>query len=284
MYGLAPMEVARARSVVIGAGSGVGRGIALGLADCGARVVVADIDPVSADAISDEIKAAGGEAVSAVVDGTDRASLRALAEHATATFGGVDILASNIGVLTSAPLDQSDEREWAWAIELNLLSHVRAVDVFLPCLRSAGPPAHIVLTASMAAIYNPARISGVHLGVYSATKHAVLGYGEALRGELADEGIGVSVLCPGMVRSNLGVTSARHRHERHGGPFEPQLPASAGAASEPRPGMLEPEDVGPFVVRGIRDNRLHILTHPEAVSLVEKRHAALVDDFRFFAG
>jgi NAD(P)-dependent dehydrogenase (short-subunit alcohol dehydrogenase family) len=278
------MEVAGARSVVIGSGSGVGRGIALGLAESGARVVVADIDPVSADAISDEIKAAGGEAVSAVVDGTERASLRALAEHATAAFGGVDILASNVGVLTSAPLDQSDEREWAWAIELNLLSHVRAVDVFLPFLRSGGPPAHIVLTASMAAIYTPARISGVHLGVYSATKHAVLGYGETLRGELADEGIGVSVLCPGMVRSNLGVTSARHRPERHGGPFEPRVPPSVRAPSEPRPGMLEPEAVSPFVVRGIRANRLHILTHPSQVPLIEERHAALVDDFRFFAG
>jgi short-subunit dehydrogenase len=117
--------------------------------------------------------------------------------------------------------------------------------------------------------------------VYTATKHAVLGYGETLRNELASESIGVSVLCPGMVRSNLPVTSALHRPERHGGPFETaeRIPDDG----EAMPGMLVPEAVGPFVVRAIEAGRAHILTHPESVGLIEQRHATLVDDFRFFS-
>jgi NAD(P)-dependent dehydrogenase (short-subunit alcohol dehydrogenase family) len=271
------MQVANASAVVVGGGSGIGRGSALGLAAAGARVAVADVDPVTAEAVCAEIAAAGGTAIWSTVDGTDRESLAALAARATGAFGGVDILSSNVGVVADVPLDRATEQEWAWFLELNVLSHVRAVDVFLPHLRAGGGPAHIVLTASMAALVVPAGVGDVHLGLYNATKHAVLGYAETLRGELAGEGIGVSVLCPGMVRSNLSATSARHRPARHGGPME----ALAGAAP---PGVMEPEGVGPFVVRGIEGNRLYILTHHEAVPLVQQRHTALVEDFTYFAG
>ncbi|HEX2382962.1 MAG TPA: SDR family NAD(P)-dependent oxidoreductase [Acidimicrobiales bacterium] len=277
------MKVSGTSAVVIGGGSGVGRGIALGLAAAGARVVVGDIDPSSADEVRNEIESAGGLAVSARVDSTERDSLDSLASVAEAEHGGVQILASNVGVLTSTPLDRASERDWSWSLELNVLSHVRAVDVFLPHLRAGGPPAHIVLTASLAAVYVPPTIAETHLGVYTATKHAVLGYGETLRNELEPESIGVSVLCPGMVQSNLVATSARHRPERHGGPFTPAMPAASDREQTQLLGMLPPEAVGPVVVRGIEANRAHILTHPYSLGLIEERHGVLVDDFRFFA-
>jgi NAD(P)-dependent dehydrogenase (short-subunit alcohol dehydrogenase family) len=275
------MQVSGASAVVVGGGSGVGRGIALGLAAAGARVVVGDIDRSSAEAVSQEIESAGGRAVSCRVDSTERDSLDALASVAEAEHGGVQILASNVGVLASTPLDRASEGDWSWSLELNIMSHVRAVDVFLPHLRAAAP-SHIVLTASMAAVYVPPAIFGAHLGVYTATKHAVLGYGETLRNELEPESIGVSMLCPGMVQSNLATTSARHRPERHGGPFTPVGRAGDGRPMQ-LPGMLQPEAVGPMVVRGIEANRAHILTHPNQLGLIEDRHAVLVDDFRFFA-
>jgi len=134
-----------------------------------------------------------------------------------------------------------------------------------------------VITASLAALLAPPTVSGIHLGLYTATKHALLGYAECLRGELADEGIGVSLLCPGMVRSNLAATSARHRPARYGGPLPPP------PAREPAATLMPPEAVGPVVVRGIKANRLHILTHPASRDLIEARHAALADDFAFFA-
>jgi NAD(P)-dependent dehydrogenase (short-subunit alcohol dehydrogenase family) len=263
-------------AVVIGGGSGIGRGIALGLATEEMRVVVADIDAGSAEGVRDEIAGAGGTATAAQVDGTDRQSLGRLAEATVAEHGAVHVLSTNVGVVADRPLATTSETDWAWIIEFNLLSAVRAVDVFLPSLRAAGS-AHIVITASLAALLAPPSVSGVHLGPYTATKHALLGYAESLRGELAGEGVGVSLLCPGMVRSNLVATSARHRPARHGGPLPPPL------AGEPPGTLMSPEEVGPVVVRGIRSDRLHILTHPAGRRLVEARHAALVEDFTFFA-
>jgi len=263
-------------AVVIGGGSGIGRGIALGLAAAGMRVVVADIDAASAEAVRDEVAAAGGRATAAPVDGTDRQSLGRLADDTVAEHGAVHVLSANVGVVADRPLTAASEADWAWIIEFNLLSAVRAVDVFLPRLR-ASAPAHVVITASLAALLAPPSVAGIHLGLYTATKHALLGYAESLRGELAGEGIGVSLLCPGMVQSNLAATSARHRPARHGGPLPPP------PAREPLPTSLAPEAVGPMVVRGIRSNRLHILTHPQSRGLVDARHAALVDDFAFFA-
>jgi NAD(P)-dependent dehydrogenase (short-subunit alcohol dehydrogenase family) len=267
-------------AVVVGGGSGIGRGIALGLATEGMRVVVADIDHASAEGVRDEIAGTGATATAAQVDGTDRASLRRLAESTVAQHGAVHVLSTNVGVVADRPLYTASETDWDWILEFNLLSAVRAVDVFLPHLRTSGAAdgsAHIVITASLAALLALPSVSGVHLGLYTATKHALLGYAECLRGELADEGIGVSLLCPGMVRSNLAATSARHRPARHGGPLPPP------PAREPPGTLMAPEAVGPVVVRGIKANRLHILTHPASRSLIEARHAALVDDFVFFA-
>ena len=124
----------------------------------------------------------------------------------------------------------------------------------------------------------PAAVGDNHLGLYVTTKHAVVGYGEMLRNELADEGIGVSVLCPGLVEGSLAETSARNRPERHGGPM-----AQATRAGRPTPGAMPSDEVGRFVVEGILGNRLLVITHPESVALVEERHQRFVADFAFYA-
>jgi short-subunit dehydrogenase len=118
-----------------------------------------------------------------------------------------------------------------------------------------------------------------HLGIYTATKHAVVAFSEMLRGELEPERIGVSVLCPGLVRSNLGATSARNRPARFGGAMtEPTPPAPEIAAM-----MMPEEQVGPVVVDAVRANRLHVFTHPEARPMVEARQQRMLDDFAFAA-
>lgn len=247
-------------AVVIGGGSGIGRGTALGLAAEGMNVVVADIDPETAGAVRDEILGRGGVAVAEPVDGTDRASLAELARRAVDHFASVHVLCNNVGVVVSRPLDQATEADWGWVIEFNFMSIVRAVDEFLPTLRVHGEGGHIVNTASMAAltIVTPTMANGTHLGLYTATKHAILGYTAILRDELAGDSIGVSVLCPGMIQSNLGHTSARHRPDRYGGQMESLIPEGATI-----PGQMPNEELGPYVVQGIRENRLYILTHPD---------------------
>lgn len=267
-------------AVVVGGGSGVGRGIAMGLAAAGAQVVVADIDPESANDVRDEIEFHDGVARAVRVDATDSASLEDLAQAAMRDLGKVHVLVNCVGVVADTPLTSATEAEWAWFIEFHLMTAVRAVNAVLPAIRAHGEGGHIVLTSSMAGLLalSPQMTGGVNTGLYTVMKHAMVGYSEMLRHELAPENIGVSVLCPGLVESNLGSTSAKHRPERFGGPMDdPQ----AGGSRMP-PGAMPNEAVGPIVVRGITANRAYIITHPETEPMVRARHAQVIDDYEFF--
>jgi NAD(P)-dependent dehydrogenase (short-subunit alcohol dehydrogenase family) len=276
-----PVELQGRSAVVIGSG-GIGRGIALGLAGAGVQLVVADIDPASSGAVAAEVTAAGGRAVAATVDATSRESLAALAELAVAELGAVHVMANTVGVITNRRLDEATEAEWAWLLEFNVMALVRAVDVFLPHLRAHGGPAHIVNTSSMAGLLAlpPAAVGGFFNGLYTTTKHALVGYCDMLRSELEPEGIGVSVLCPGLVAGNLATTSAKHRPDRFGGPG-PDQSVGAGAV----PGAMPNEEIGPTVARGIAANRRYIFTHWDdaIVGMVEARHREVLDDFAFYA-
>jgi NAD(P)-dependent dehydrogenase (short-subunit alcohol dehydrogenase family) len=272
-------DLAGKGAVCVGAGSGIGRGIALGLAAEGMRVLVADIEPESADGVREEIAGGHGEAWSATVDATSNDSLAELARTAADLVGDVHVLVQTVGVIADTPLAEATEQEWGWFSEFHLMSAVRTVNAFLPGMRAHGEGGHIVLTSSMAGLLalSPQMTGGVNTGLYTVMKHALVGYGEMLRHELAPEGIGVSVLCPGLVESNLGATSARNRPERFGGAF-----ADPGGSGMP-PGAMPNEAVGPIVVRAIRANRAVILTHPETRPLVEARQRALLDDYTFAA-
>ncbi len=268
-------------AVVTGGGSGIGMGIALGLADAGVQVVVADIELASAQRVAEQIRSGGGRALALHVDATDRASLDRLVASATHEYGEVNVLSNNVGVAHDSPLSELTDRDWSWFLDFGFLSIVRTVDAFLPELRDHPGQAHIVNTASMAGLVTLPFSSEMprHIGAYTTTKHAVVAYTEMLRGELQPAGIGVSVLCPGMVQSNLSATSARNRPDRYGGKLpEPRSTPPAGRGE-----VMSARQVGPIVVAGIRAGRLHILTHPELRSAVERRQQQLLEDFDFFA-
>jgi NAD(P)-dependent dehydrogenase (short-subunit alcohol dehydrogenase family) len=274
------MKELRGRTaVVIGGGSGVGRGIALGLAAEGMRVAVGDIHPESARAVRDEIVATGAAAIDAVVDSTDRASLQAFGEQVVAELDAVHVLVSTVGAIVDRRLDVATDDDWGWLLEVNVMAVVRGVNELLPYLRAHGGESHIVCTSSMAGLLAlpPEVTGGVFNGLYTTTKHALIGYCAMLRQELAPEGIGVSVLCPGLVEGNLGATSARNRPARYGGPMT--FDREGGMP----PGAMPNEDVGPIVVRGIRADRPYIFTHPEVAPLVQARHDAMLEDFAFYA-
>jgi NAD(P)-dependent dehydrogenase (short-subunit alcohol dehydrogenase family) len=261
-------------AVVTGAASGIGRGIALALAAEGMKVAVADVDAAGAEAVAGEL---GGGAFPLLLDVTSNGSLEAGAKQVEAA-GGASLLVNNAGVmLPLVPMSEVSDADWDYILSVNLLGVVKCVRAFLPQLRAHAPEAHIVNTASLGGLV---AVPGVPIGPYVTSKYACVGYSESLRGELAGEGIGVSVPCPGMVSSNLTATSARNRPQRFGSQAAPA--GSAGVAAPP--GMMEPEDVGPVVVRGVRENRLHILTHANGRPQVEKRFAAILADFDAEAG
>jgi NAD(P)-dependent dehydrogenase (short-subunit alcohol dehydrogenase family) len=211
-------------------------------------------------------------------------SLAAAAREVVARAGGVNLLCANAGVLARIGLleDHSIE-DWEYTFSVNVIGVVKTVSAFLPALRASAPEAHILNTASLGGITAEVRAP---LGAYIASKYACVGYSEMLRAELASQGIGVSVLCPGVVASNLTATSAEHRPEGFGEQTAPELASmgGAGAAAAALAAHTMPaEEVGPIVVRAIRANRLHVLTHPKARPLVEGRFRALLADFEFAA-
>jgi short-subunit dehydrogenase len=166
---------------------------------------------------------------------------------------------------------------------VNVLGIVKTVQAFLPALRESAPDAHIVNTASLGGLVSEVQAP---LGAYVASKYACVGYSEMLRAELAPAGIGVSVLCPGMVASNLMGTSAENRPEAYGAQAAPEIPEAGAVDADPSrfAALAMPaEDVGPVVVRAIRANRFHVITHPQTRPLVEDRFRAALEDFDFAA-
>jgi len=270
-------------AVVTGGGSGIGRGISLALADEGMTVAVADLRDAAADAVAAEIGAVGGAAFGVAVDVTSVDSLESARAQIEAQAGGVDLLCANAGVLARiAPLDQHTLEDWEYTLSVNVMGVVKTVNAFLPALRARAPDAHIVNTASLGGLI---ATEGFPIGAYIASKYACVGYSEMLRTELAGEGIGVSVLCPGVVASDLVTTSNENRPAPFGAAVAPAMRAGrqdAGASGAP-PQAMAAEDVGRVVVNAVKANRLHVVTHPRSRPVVEGRFAAILDDYDFAA-
>lgn len=262
-------------AVITGGGSGIGRGIALTLASEGMIVAVADVQADAAGSVASEIADAGGSGFALAVDVTSVDSLSGAAADVAERAGPVNLLCANAGVLRVASLEDHTIEDWEYTLSVNVLGVVKTVKAFLPQLRRNAPDAHIVNTASLGGLVSVERFP---IGAYTASKYACVGFSEMLREELAPEGIGVSVLCPGLVESKLAQTSSENRPTTYGEQRAPEMGAApAGSAPQAMPA----EDVGPIVMRAVRENRLHVLTHPQSRPLVEQRFQRLMADFDF---
>jgi NAD(P)-dependent dehydrogenase (short-subunit alcohol dehydrogenase family) len=261
-------------AVVTGAASGIGRGMAHAFADQGMHVMVADIEETPAEAVAAELRQKQVRSLAFTVDVADAAGLDALAERAYGEFGEVHVLCNNAGVFVGGPVAETAIEEMHWMMSVNFWGVVHGVRAFVPRFRAQDGAAHIVNTGSVSGLFpTPDQ------GAYTATKYAVVGYSERLREELAEEGIGVSVLCPGGVRTRIG-ESRRNRPERFGGPVgtTPRPRAATPARAAPSR-SLDPLEVGQLVVRGIQEDRLYIHTDPLWVDRYQARFARVVDDF-----
>jgi NAD(P)-dependent dehydrogenase (short-subunit alcohol dehydrogenase family) len=197
-------------------------------------------------------------------------SLEALADAATREFGAVHVLSNCAGVIELVPAIEASDDDWRYVLEVNVMGTVKGCRVFAPRMIEQGE-GHIVNTSSMAGLVADAVPM---LSLYTASKHAVLGLCDTLRGELEPQNVRVSCLCPGLVEGNLGTTSARNRPNRFGGPG---TPLSGGG--EGLPEAMSAELCGKLVVAAVRADRFLILTHPEAWPMLERRVARFRDDF-----
>jgi len=183
--------------VVTGAASGIGRAAALAFAREGARLHLVDRAAVPLEETWRAILAAGGEAVTHVVDCADGEAMRQLSEHVLAAEHRVDVLLNNAGVMTAAPFETIPLEEWERVMGVNFWGVLHGVRAFLPAM-IARRRGHIVNTSSMAGL-----VGLPHVGPYVASKHAVAGLTAGLSAELGVHGIGVTLLCPGATRTGI---------------------------------------------------------------------------------
>lgn len=255
-------------AVVTGSASGIGRGIALRLADAGMKVVAADIDAAGAARTRDEIAGRGGRALAVRTDVADPQSVEELAATTLREMGGVHVVCNNAGVAVGGLLLEATEDDWRWLFSVNFGGVLNGCRAFVPRLIEQGQGGHIVNTASMGGV-----LSGGGLGAYCTTKYAIVALSEALRLEIESHGIGVSILYPGAYRTQLA-DAARNRPTGFG---------TAGGSTDGLRAMLEPGDdpvlAGEHVLRGIRENAPHVFTHAEYRPFVAARFEQILAAF-----
>jgi NAD(P)-dependent dehydrogenase (short-subunit alcohol dehydrogenase family) len=266
-------------AVVTGAASGIGRGMAERWCAEGMKVVLADIEADALAAAERELRAGGADVVSVVTDVSSAASMDALARASVDAFGAVHLVCNNAGVGGGGMMQELTTDDWQWVLGVNLWGVIHGIRVFLPILLQQDE-AHMVNTASMAGL-----VTGPFMGPYNATKFAVVAISETLFKEMSMQGtsVGVSVLCPGWVDTNIA-ESDRNR------PAELSDTASGGAAAadmEPvmrdmlkklLAGGLKPHEVAEHVADAVRSNRFYVLTHPEMKPSIETRTADILED------
>ncbi len=256
-------------AVVTGGGSGIGRALCLALARAGCDVVVGDIEKPAAERVAGEVAALGRRGVAVEVDVSRADAVEALAEQAFRSLGAVHVLCNNAGVFTSGPVVEAGDADWQWLLGVNVMGVVHGVRSFVPRMRAQSQGGHVVNTASLAGLIAPPE-----LGVYTTTKYAVMALSETLLSELRPHAIGVSVLCPGVVRTRI-FEAGRNRPDAYGGPD----PTRAGGELLEQHGQ-DPARAAEEVVRAIRRDQLYVFTHPEARAVVEARFERILADYR----
>jgi NAD(P)-dependent dehydrogenase (short-subunit alcohol dehydrogenase family) len=254
-------------AIVTGAASGIGLGMAKALAGAGMNIVLADLRPDPLEAARQQIEALGVKAIGVTVDVSDAASVAAAGQAAERAFGKLHIAVNNAGVaMHGTPVEQVKPEEWAWVMGVNVMGVINGIRTFVPMIRRHGEGGHVVNTGSISSFFVR---QGRNQGAYAMTKYAVLALSEALEQEVAGSGIGVSVLCPGAVRTSI-FDSAATRPDRFGGAYSrPEQEALRSAFSS---GALDPEAVGQRVLQAIRNNEFYILTHTGERAIIQARH------------
>lgn len=266
------MKEFKDRTVFItGGASGIGCALARAFGREGAKIVVADIDWDSARYAVERLHGEQIKAVAVRCDVGERGSLERAALETLAAFGKVHVVCNNAGVAVGGPLGTISAGDWDWILDVNLKSVIYGVETFYPLIRSHGEGGHFINTASMAGLISPPGLEP-----YAATKFAVVAMSEGWAQQLAPQGIGMSVLCPGFVRTRIH-ESGRARQERYGGRGEvdPGVGATQQEAAENVLHGIDPEIVGGRVIEALKADEFYIFTHPTMREFVEARSQAI---------
>jgi NAD(P)-dependent dehydrogenase (short-subunit alcohol dehydrogenase family) len=261
-------DISGKTAIVTGAASGIGLGIATALAEAGANVVMADIQKETVEQAAHGLSGTNKQVMPVRIDVTQEQSvLDALAE-AEKKFGKLHIACNNAGVpMHGTSLIDVPRGDWEFVIGVNIWGVIHGIRHFVPAILKHGEEGHIVNTASVAGVQNR---RGTNQGPYSMSKYAVLSLSEALEHELEGTHIGVSVLCPGPIATNIA-RGARNRPEHLGGP---QVRATDEAVLAERLATtgLDPKIVGERVVDAIRTKTFYAFVSAVPAEIIRTRH------------
>jgi NADP-dependent 3-hydroxy acid dehydrogenase YdfG len=269
-------QVAGKVAFVSGGASGMGLAMVRSFVAAGMKVVAADIEEAALARLTEEFAGSNSQVLAIPLDVTDRIAMERAADRAEEAFGKVHVVCNNAGVAVGGPVDEMSYADWDWVLGVNLNGVVNGVHTFLRRIEAHGEGGHFVNTASMAG-HMP--VPG--LSVYNTSKFAVVGLSEAMRADLAAKGIGVSVLCPGVVKTNI-FDSGRNRPAKLAGDRDTasmllaaDVPEAERAAriEELLAGALDAAVVGDMVLHAILHDEFYIFTHPEFQGVTDARHA-----------
>jgi len=246
-------------AVVTGAGSGIGAALAAEFARQGCRVALADISGASLEAQCERLRGQGGDVIGIEADVADQGSVESLAEAVQSQLGAVHIVCNNAGVLATGPLLSTADEVWRKVMDVNFWGVVNGIRAFVPRLIRQGQGGYILNTASLAGLQG---VGG--LGVYCASKFAVVGLSESLRKELKPFGIGVGVLCPMVVDTRIADRAGEASGEQSGKVLDhvPQLKLGT---------VKTPEYVAAQAAKAILAGQFYIFTHDEERGILRER-------------
>jgi NAD(P)-dependent dehydrogenase (short-subunit alcohol dehydrogenase family) len=266
-------ELAGKTAFVTGAASGIGLGIATALAQAGVKVMLCDIEEQALAKAVAELKRTNADVDGVRADVSLKAELKAAADATIARYGKVHILVNNAGVGGGGGYGQWSDASWNWTLGVNLMSVIWGVEIFGPLIEAHGEGGQIVSTASIAGL-----VSGG--SAYDVSKYGVVALSEGLRRTLGPSGIGVSVLCPGFIRTQI-TNSRRNLPQRLVGAMTappPEGPRAALVRERVATG-IDPLYVGELVREGIENDWPYIFTDTEFEPAIAERFAAIKQGF-----
>ena len=261
-------------AVITGGASGIGFATARQFASRGVRLVLADIEELALDRAVAELSATGTAVEGVVCDVGDLKAVQHLADTAFEKMGAVHIVFHNAGVAVGGPIAEMKHSDWEWTMRVNLWGPIHGVEAFTQRMIAQGQGGHILFTASFAGL-----VPNVGLGPYCVSKYGVVALAEVLYRELRTHDIGVSVLCPMRVATNIG-HSERNRPDELGGPEASPPVLDQGEDNPNLAGrVLDVDAVATQVVDAIIANRLYILPHEESRTPIRRRFERIDQTF-----
>nr|WP_246351842.1 SDR family NAD(P)-dependent oxidoreductase [Sphingobium subterraneum] len=252
-------------AVITGAGSGIGLGMARAFAGAGMHVVIADIELEAAEKAARELN---GTALR--VDVTKPEDVAALADEVYRRFGAVHLLCNNAGVAVGGLMSDMTYDDWRWVVSVNVLGVSNCLTAFLPRMKAQDGEAHIVNTGSVAGL-----VSVPKMGIYAATKYAVVAMSEALRVELEPDNIGVTVVCPGSVRTRI-----LEAHRNRPADLKDTNVAPPATFSDPV-GTIDPDQMGLQIRDAVIANQMYLVPLTEDnkvfIPMIKNRFDAILE-------